>query len=57
MLFYFKNDYPNCQYTKRDAYILTGTDDPYFHNSLQLDAALMIYKKYPSHKSIRAQNG
>jgi hypothetical protein len=40
----FANDHANVPYTKRDAYVLTGTDSVECHATTQLDAALMIWR-------------
>lgn len=44
----FANDHRNAPATKRDAYVLTGTDDPACHHSRQLDAALMVWRHTPA---------
>jgi hypothetical protein len=40
----FWNDYPNRLHVKRDAFILTGTDAPRYHDGRQLDAAFLIFR-------------
>ncbi|MBK5254689.1 MAG: hypothetical protein JJE39_01510 [Vicinamibacteria bacterium] len=40
----FLNDHANAPYTKRDAYILTGTDVADCHGTKQLDAAFMLWR-------------
>lgn len=40
----FWNDYPNWMHVKRDAFVLTGTDEPRYHQARQLDAALLLFR-------------
>ena len=40
----FWNDYPNRMHVKRDAFILTETDSPEFHDARQLDAAFLVFR-------------
>jgi len=40
----FWNDYPNWMHVKRDAFVLTGTDTPRYHNARQLDAAFLVFR-------------
>ncbi|MCC6414295.1 MAG: hypothetical protein IT582_00070 [Opitutaceae bacterium] len=40
----FWNDYPNWMHVKRDAFVLTGTDTPYYHQARQLDAAFLVFR-------------
>lgn len=43
----FWNDYPNRMHVKRDAYVLTGTDTPRYHDARQLDAAFLLFSNTP----------
>ncbi len=43
----FWNDYPNWMHVKRDAFVLTGTDDPRYHRARQLDAAFLLFRNTP----------
>ncbi len=40
----FWNDYPNWMHVKRDAFVLTDTDLPRFHQARQLDAAFLVLR-------------
>ncbi|MBL9219634.1 MAG: hypothetical protein JNG82_14170 [Opitutaceae bacterium] len=40
----FWNDYPNRMHVKRDAFVLTGTDQPCHHDARQLDAAFLVLR-------------
>jgi hypothetical protein len=51
----FANDYFNAAYTKRDAFILTGTDTPACHGARQLDAALMLWRNTPAARQFVAR--
>lgn len=47
----FSNDeHLNCEYTKRDCFILMGCDFPNYHLSKQIQASFQVYKK--SEKSV-----
>jgi hypothetical protein len=44
----FENDYPAFAYTKRDAFVLTGTDAPVHHAARQLDASFLVARNRPA---------
>jgi hypothetical protein len=46
-LILFENDYPSDAYTKRDAFVLTGTDAPEHHGARQLDACFLLVRNRP----------
>ena len=50
-----RNDHANATHTKRDAYVLTGTDNADCHGAPQLDAALMLWRNTaPSRRLVSA---
>jgi hypothetical protein len=54
-LIFFENDYPNGAYTKRDAFVLTGTDAPEHHSARQLDASFLVARNRPAARRFLGQ--